>query len=122
MVKICECRGGRSFIDKARTPPAVHPGMTIWGVNGGSPPSFFWLNLIFFCDLERHAQIQNRRQTPSGRKVCGRKEERRRIMPSLVATTSSLARTHNVRTHSLRSHQKVLVDLWFGTVSNLVTD
>ena len=120
MVKICECRGGRSFIDKARTPPAVHPGMTIWGVNGGSPPSFFWLNLIFFCDLER--QIQNRRQTPSGRKVCGRKEERRRIMPSLVATTSSLARTHNVRTHSLRSHQKVLVDLWFGTVSNLVTD
>ena len=35
--------------------------------------------------------MQTRRKTPSGRKVSGRKKERR-IMPSLVATTSALAR------------------------------
>ena len=78
-------------------------------------------------------EFQLSRQTPSGRKVCGRKkkkkEKERRIMPSLVATTSALARkpcvsihyvrtnnakfnghyicprTQNVRAHALRSHQ-----------------
>ena len=44
------------------------------------------------------------RQTPSGRKVRGRKERRKkkkkeRIMPSLVATTSALTRKPCVRTH-----------------------
>ena len=34
------------------------------------------LNLIFFCDLERDAKIRNRRQTPSGRKVRGRKKKK----------------------------------------------
>ena len=35
------------------------------------------LNLIFFVTLERHAKIQKRRQSPSGRKVRGRKNERK---------------------------------------------
>ena len=57
-------RGGCSL-----TPPAVHPGMTIWGVKGAKS--------YYFCDLERHAKIQNRRQTPSVRKVRGRKEKKK---------------------------------------------
>ena len=40
---------------------------------------FFWTNSLFCCYLERNAKIQNRRQTPSGRKVSGRKEKERRI-------------------------------------------
>ena len=89
-------RVGSSLTHSARTPPAVHPGMKIWGVQGGSPP-FLGTKFNFF--LERQAKIQNRRQTPSGSKVRGRKErkrkkeEGRRIMPSLVVTTSDLART-----------------------------
>ena len=56
------------------------------GLKGGSTH--------FFLYLERNAKIQNRSQTPFGRKVNGRKERRRkrRILPSLVATTSALAR------------------------------
>ena len=40
---------------------------------------------------------------PSGLEVCGRKEEER-IMPSLVAITSALARTTCVRTHYVRTN------------------
>ena len=47
--------------------PAVHPEMMIWGGEGRVPPHF--------CYLERYAKIQNRRQTPSGRNVSGRKEK-----------------------------------------------
>ena len=32
----------------------------------------------FLCYIERQAKIQNRRQTPSGRKVSGRKERERK--------------------------------------------
>ena len=47
----------------------------------------------------------NRRQTTSGRKVSGRrKKERKIIMPSLVATTSTLARKPCVRTHYVRTN------------------
>ena len=52
----------------------------------------------FFCFLERHAKIEKRRQTPFCRKVSGRKKKerkerkRRKIMPSLVGTTSASAR------------------------------
>ena len=35
----------------------------------GGPPHFFGPKSYFFGYLERHAKIQNRRQTPSGRKV-----------------------------------------------------
>ena len=31
-----------------------------------------------------------------------KKKKERKIMPSLVVTTSALARTHNVRAHTLR--------------------
>ena len=46
------------------------------------------------------------RQTPSGRKVRRRKKKKKkeRIMPCLVATTSALARTTCVRTHSVRTN------------------
>ena len=41
--------------------------------------NFFFLEWGFFWGwgkfLERHAKIQNRRQTPSGRKVSGRREK-----------------------------------------------
>ena len=77
----------------------------------GFPP-FFVAKSYFLRYLERHAKIQNRRQTPFGRKVNGRKERRkkerrrkRRIMPSVVATTSAFTQTHNVCAHALRSHQ-----------------
>ena len=78
--------------------------------------SFFFA--IFFFYLERHAKIQNRRQTPSGRKVSGRKKkkerkrkkERRTIMPSLVATTSTPARKPFVRTHYVRTNYKYNVN------------
>ena len=54
---------------RAHTPPAVHPGMTIWGVKGGVPPHFVWAKSYFFSYLERQAKIQNHTQTHSGRKV-----------------------------------------------------
>ena len=47
-------------------------------MKGGSPTIFLGLNLIFFCYLERNAKIQYRRQTPSGRKVSGRKKKKER--------------------------------------------
>ena len=62
---------------------------------------FFWLIAIFlaksyfFCYLERHAKIQNRRQTHSRRKVSGRKEkEKRRIMPSLESSQCAASHQH----------------------------
>ena len=67
-----------------------------------------------FTDLAKvrlHPEFQLPRQTPSGRKVRGRKERRRRkkerrIMPSLVATTSALARKMCVRTHFVRTFKR----------------
>ena len=47
-LRICVRRGGFSLNHSARTPPAVHPGMTIWGLKGG-------LNLIF-CVAEKGMQ------------------------------------------------------------------
>ena len=67
-------RGGHSLTHSARTPPAVHPGMTIWGVKGGSSPQFFVAKSYFLFTIERHAKIQNRRQTPSGRMPAVRPE------------------------------------------------
>ena len=46
--------GGYSLTHSARAPPAVHPGMTIWGAKGG-PPHFFVAKFYFLCYLERHA-------------------------------------------------------------------
>ena len=56
-----------------------------------------------FFYLERHAKIQNRRETPSGRKVSGRKEGKR-IIKSVVATTSTSAWTTIVRTYSIQTN------------------
>ena len=42
----CVSRGGWSLTHSARTSPAVHPGMRIWGVKG-VPPPFFCLILFF---------------------------------------------------------------------------
>ena len=72
----------------------------------------------FFCYLERHAKTQNCRQTPSQRKVTGRKmkkkekEKRRRITPSLVATSSTSARTTFVCMHSTRTNQNQEQEQW----------
>ena len=66
---------GSSLSHTARTPPAVHPEMTIFGVKGGPSPIFVVAKYYFLCYLERHAKIQTRRQTPSGRKVSGRKKK-----------------------------------------------
>ena len=80
------------------------------GGDWGSPLIFCCCLILFFCYLERHAKIKNHRQTPSGRKVSGRKERRRRrkrkrrIMPSLVATTSALARKPCMSTHYVRTN------------------
>ena len=75
------------------------------GGEGRVPP-------IFFCYLERHAKIQNRRQSPSGRKVSGSKEEeRRRIMPSIVANTYASARTTFICSHSARTNTKAISEL-----------
>ena len=41
IMKYRVCQRGCSLTHSARTPPAVHLGLTIWGVNGGSPPHFF---------------------------------------------------------------------------------
>ena len=49
---ICVCREGCSLCSlthTARTSPAVHQGMTIWGLKGGGVPPHF-------CHLERHAK------------------------------------------------------------------
>ena len=71
---------------------------------GGSPPQFFLAKSYFFF-LERHAKNQNYRQTPSWRKVSGRKEDKeRRIMPSLLATMSASPRTTFVRTLYARTN------------------
>ena len=48
----------------------------VWGLKG--PPHFVLAKSYFFCYLQNHAQIQNRRQTPSGRKVSGRMKEKER--------------------------------------------
>ena len=54
------CAEGGYHLPIARTPPAVHPGMTIWGVKGGFP-FHSWPKSYFFCYLEWHAKIQNHR-------------------------------------------------------------
>ena len=99
----CSPRGGPCFpIEHAENVlplqthmPAVHTEMMILGVMGGSPPIFGY--------LERHAQIQNRRQTPSGRKVSGRKEKEKRKRKN-----NAKFRGHYVcpRKHALCLHQK----------------
>ena len=85
----------------ARTPPAFHPGMTILRVKGGSPPTFLSGKSFSFFYLERHAQIQNHRLTPSGRKVRGRKEEERKK----EGTNNAKFSGHYVCAHALRSDQ-----------------
>ena len=40
-VLICVRRWGSSLTHRSYTPPAVHTGMKIWGVKGGSPPFLF---------------------------------------------------------------------------------
>jgi len=59
---------------------------------------FFWGGGGYFLGC---GGFQLPRQTPSGRKVSGRKKER--IMPSLVATRSALTRTTCVRTHYIHT-------------------
>ena len=95
------------------------PGNTRWcedhernndlGGEGGvpNPPFFLLAKSYFFCYLERHAKIQNHRQTPFGRRVSGRKKERKKKnkIPSLMATTSASARTTFVCTHSVRTNK-----------------
>ena len=56
----------------------------------------------FFCDLERHAKIQNRRQTHSGRKISGRKEkeEERKKKKNKAKFSGNYVRP---RTHAQRS-------------------
>ena len=80
MVNIAFAKGGCSLTHSARTLPAVHPEMTIWGVKGGSPAISFGLNDIFFVTCTN----------PFWKKS---KWKERRIMPSLVGTTYASART-----------------------------
>ena len=62
----------------------------------------YLLAKYYFCLLLRKScKNSNHWQTPSGRKISGRKEKR--IMQSLVPTTSALARTHNFRAHAVHS-------------------
>ena len=85
--------------------PAVHPEMTI-----------FLAKTYFFCYLERHAKIQNRRQTPSGRKVSGRKEKERKNNAKFSGRYVR-PRTHNVRAHVLCSDKFIQV-CWIKTLYN----
>ena len=65
-------------------------------------------------------ECQLPRQTPSERKVRGRKKERRRrIMPSLVAATSALARKMCVRTHFVRTNYCLLKPTKFYLDNNI---
>ena len=81
--------------------PSVRPEMTIWGVKGGPSP-FFCAKSYFFCYLERHAKIQNRRQTPYGRKVRAWKKERKNN--AKFSGHYDRSHTHNVHAHALRSY------------------
>ena len=105
MRTLCVRRGGSSLTQSAHTPfpqsSCNFTEMTIWGGGRGPPPPFFG------GYLEGHAKFKNRRQIPSGRKISGRKKEKRRIMPSLVATTSASARTTFVRTHFARTNNSL---------------
>ena len=50
-------------------------------------------NLILFCSLKLHAQFQNPRTTPSGRKVTGsERKDKTGKMASIVSTTFQLQR------------------------------
>ena len=44
---------GGAHLPIGRTPPAVHTGMMICGVMGGSSPHFFWAKSYFCCYSER---------------------------------------------------------------------
>ena len=61
----------------------------------------------FLCYLERHAKIKNRRQIPSGRKVCGRKKkkERKKKNNAKFSGHDVRPRTHNECAHALHLHQ-----------------
>ena len=71
---ICKRRGAHLPIAHSLRfcPPRNYDLGGEWGV----PPHFYLAKSYFFCYLERHAKIQNRRQTPSGRKERKEKEER----------------------------------------------
>ena len=83
-MNICESKGGPCFpiahalrfrrvaVALQAHMPAVH--------------QFFLAKSYFFCYLERHAKIQNRKQTPSGRKVRGRKKKKNMRAPRGVLT------------------------------------
>ena len=64
------------------------------GAEGGVPPPILWAKSYLFCDFERDAKIQNRSQTPSVRKVSGRKKKKER--KNIAFTYCSL--THRART------------------------
>ena len=86
----------------ARTAPAVHPGMTIFGEKGGSPP-FVLGKSYLFCYLERQEKFKIMGKPLLEEKyVEGEKKER--IMSSLVATTSTLKCTMCLRMHSVRTN------------------
>ena len=51
LIYTCAEGGAYLLTYSARTPPAAHPGMMIWGVKGGSPPFFVVAKSYFFCYL-----------------------------------------------------------------------
>ena len=66
LMRICVRQGACSLTRSARTLPSIQPGLTIWGVKGGSP-LFVLAKSFFIFYLERYAKLQNHRQTHSGR-------------------------------------------------------
>ena len=84
--------------------PVVHTEITIWGAKGGPPHFCLEAKSYFFGYLERQAKIQNRRQIPSGGKVSGRKERKRKKKNDTKFSGHYVRqRMDNVLAHALRS-------------------
>ena len=90
---------GCSLTHSARTPPAVHPGMTIGGGGEMGPHHlFFGAKSYFYKGMQKFKIISKpllREKYVEGKTEKRRKKKKKeeRIMPSLVTTMSALART-----------------------------
>ena len=70
---------------------------------GGSPNFFSHGNPNILGDIGGHAKFQNHSINPSGRKVCGTEEERRRKVITKIVDTSFCSHANGQRTQSART-------------------
>ncbi len=85
-------------------------------IGEGGVPFFFYPKSYFFCDLKLCAKFHNPRTTPSGRKVCGTQERRKKKKnnPKNIGHFVLLQRLRAA--HALRSDQNMLSSTFYDCV------